>query len=155
MCQCKHRCFELQEVVTSAAIVTLPDNTRIRTNRITSLYVQPSDESGTLTYESPLGRTLAAWDVLNSSYINIINQNGTRLGQIPLAMLIRTTQNPEPLRVDWLQVDPTQTTIQIGTGVAGYVATDAIVLIFGLACDECGISPNDYGKASAGGNVIV
>lgn len=156
MCQCKHRCFELQEVLTDAAQVFLPDNTRIRTNRITSIYVAPSDPTGSLDYYTPLGREIAPWDVLNSSYLNVVNQNGTKLAQIPIAALIRTTESPEPLRVDWLQVDPTQTFIQVGTSAAGYSATDAIVIMFGLACDECGITPNDGGRASrTSADVIV
>lgn len=143
MCNCKHRCFELQEIVTSAAQVFLPDNTRIRTNLITSVYVQPSDPAGSLTYLTPLGRTIATWSVLNSSYLNVVNQNGTRIAQIPVAALLRTQYDQEPLRVSWLEVDPTQTYVQINTGAAGYNAAHAMNIVFGLACNECGLTPND------------
>lgn len=156
MCNCKHRCFELQEVVTSAAVVYLPDNTRIRDNRITSVYVQPSDPAGSLTFLSPMGRTIATWSVLNSSYLYVVNQNGTKMAPIPLAALIRTQYDQEPLRVDWLQVDPTQTYILINTGASGYNAAHAIDIVFGLACDECGLTPNDNGRSSRNaGNDIV
>lgn len=144
MCKCcEHRCFELQEIVTSAAQVFLPDDTRIRTNLITSVSIQPSDPAGTLTYLSPLGRTLASWSVLNSSYLYVFNQNGTRIAPIPLINIIRTTESPEPLKVSWQQIDPTQSFIKINTAAAGYNAAHAIMLSWGLACDECGLTPNN------------
>lgn len=155
MCNCKHRCFELQEIVTSAAQVFLPDNTRIRTNLITSIYVQPSDPAGSLTYLSPLARTLASWSVLNSSYLNVVNQNGTKIATIPVAMLLRTRDDQEPMAVSWLEVDPTQTFVQINTGAAGYNAAHAIDIVFGLACNECGLTPNDSDFAKTLTNRIV
>jgi len=144
MCSCKnkHRCFELQEVATSAAQVNLPDNTRIRNNLITSVYVQPSDPAGTLSYLTPLGRTLASWSVLNSAYLYVVSQNGTTLATLPVASLLRTTENQEPLAVSWAEVDPTQTYIKFNTTAAGYSATAGFVVVFGLACDVCGLSPN-------------
>lgn len=144
MCNCcEHRCTELQEVVTAAQNNYLPDDTRIRRNLITSVYIQPSDPAGTLTYLSPLGRNLASWSVLNSSYLFVYNQNGTRLATIPLAALIRTTQDQEPLRVSWQEVDPTQSYIMVNTGAADYSATAAIVVMWGLECNECGLTPNN------------
>ncbi len=144
MCSCKnkHRCFELQEIATSAAQVALPDNTRIRNNLVTSIYVQPSDPAGSLSYLTPLGRTLASWSVLNSAYLYVKNQNGTTMAVLPVASLLRTTEDQEPLAVSWAEVDPTQTYIQFNTGAAGYSATAGFVLVFGLACDVCGLSPN-------------
>ena len=155
MCNCKHRCFELQEIVTSAAQVFLPDNTRIRENLVTSIYVQPSDPAGSLSYLSPLGRTIASWSVLNSSYLNVVNQNGTTFAKIPLAELIRTTEYPEPLQVSWAEVDPTQSFVQINTSAAGYSATGAIIIMFGLACDICGLSPNNSNTAKSLAQKIV
>ena len=144
MCNCcRHRCFELQEIVTSAAQVNLPDDTRIRTNKLKSLYVQPSDPAGSLTYLTPLGRTIATWSVLNSSYLYAYNQNGTRIATLPLAQLIRTTESPEPFAIDWQQVDPQQSFIKINTGAAGYAATHAIVLVWEIDCNECAVSPNN------------
>lgn len=144
MCSCKkHRCFELQEIPTSAAQVALPDNTRIRNNVVTSIYVQPSDPAGTLSFLTPLGRTLASWSVLNSAYLYVKNQNGTTMAVLPVASLLRTTEDQEPLAVSWAEVDPTQTYIQFNTGAAGYSATAGFVLVFGLACDVCGLSPNN------------
>ncbi len=143
MCNCKHRCTELQEIVTAAAQNFLPDDTRIRRNLITDVYIQPSDPAGSLTFLSPLGRNLASWSVLNSSYLYVFNQNGTRIATLPLAALIRTTQDQEPLAVSWKEVDPTQSYIKVNTGAAGYSATAAIVLVWGLACDECGLTPNN------------
>lgn len=147
MCTCKHRCLQLQEITTSAAQVFLPDDTRIRTNLITSIYVQPSDPAGSLTYLTPLGKTIATWSVLNSSYLNVVNQNGTKLGQYPIAMLLRTQYDQEPLVVSWLEIDPTQSYVQINTGAAGYNAAHAIVFGFGLACDQCGLTPNNPNDA--------
>lgn len=144
MCKCAaHRCYELQEIVTSSAQVALPDDTRIRRNLVTSIQVQPSDPAGSLTFLSPQGRTLASWSVLNSSYLNVVNQNGTKLAPIPLSALIRTTSDQEPIAVSWQQIDPTQSFIQINTTAAGYNAAHAIMLLWGLACDECGVTPNN------------
>lgn len=147
MCNCKHRCFELQEITTSAAQVYLPDNSKIRENLVTSISVVGSDPAGSLTFKSPLGANLASWSVLNSSYLYVFNQNGTRIATIPLALLIRTVDYPEPLQVSWVEVDPTQTYIQINTGAAGYSATAAILVEFGLACNECGLTPNSSASA--------
>lgn len=143
MCCNKYRCTELQEIVTSAAQVFLPDDTRIRRNVINGVYIQPSDPEGSLTYLTPQGRTIASWSVLNSSYLYVFNQNGTKIATIPLAELIRTTQSPEPFRVDWRQVDPTQSYVLINTTAAGYNAAHAIMLMWGLDCDECGLTPNN------------
>ena len=104
--------------------------------------VQAPDPAESQTYLSPLGNDLAVWTVLNSSYLYIKTQNATTLAPIPLSMIVRNYQNPEPLRVDWELVDPTQSYIQINTGAAGYSATAAFVLVFGIDCDACGISPN-------------
>lgn len=142
-CKCEHRCTELQEIVTAAEQNFLPDDTRIRSNLITDIYIQPSDPAGSLTFISPQGRNLASWSVLNSSYLYVVNQNGTKIATLPLASLIRTTQDQEPLRVSWKQVDPTQSFIKVKTGAAGYSATAAIVLVWGLACNDCGLTPNN------------
>lgn len=142
MCNCKHRCFELQEIVTSSAQVYLPDNSRVRENLVTSVYIQPSDPAGSLTFLSPIGNDIADWDVLNSSYLFVVNQSGTTIAKLPVAMLLRTTEYPEPLRVSWLEVDPTQTYFKINTTASGYADDAAIVIVFGLACNECGLTPN-------------
>lgn len=142
MCNCKHRCFELQEIVTLSSQVFLPDNSRVRENLVTSVYIQPSDPAGSLTYLSPLGNDIAEWDVLNSTYLFVVNQSGTTIAKLPVAMLLRTTEYPEPLRVSWLEVDPTQTYFKINTTASGYAVGAAIVIVFGLACNECGLTPN-------------
>jgi len=142
-CKCKHRCTELQQVITAGPQNFLPDDTRIRRNLINSVYIQPSDPAGSLTYLSPQGKTLASWSVLNSSYLYVYNQNGTRIATIPLAELIRTTEAPEPLAVSWKEVDPTQSYILVNTTAAGYDATHAIMIMWGLECDECGLTPNN------------
>lgn len=147
MCNCKHRCVELLEIVTSAAQVFLPDNSRIRENLVTSIRVKPSDPAGSLTFLSPQARNIASWSVLNSSYFHAVNQNGTTIARISVDALIRTTYSPEPLRVEWLEIDPTQSFIQINTTAAGYSATAAIVIEFGLACNECGLTPNSAATA--------
>ena len=142
MCNCKHRCFELQEIVTSASQVFLPDNSRIRENLVTSIRIKPSDPAGSLTFYSPTGKTLASWSVLNSAYFYAVNQNGTTIARISVDALIRTTYFPEPLAVSWLEIDPTQSYFQINTGAEDYSETAAIVVEFGLACNECGLTPN-------------
>lgn len=143
MCDCQqHRCFELMELLTSSEQVFFQDNTRIRQNKVTSIMVQSSDPAGTDTYLSPLGRDLAPWTVLNSSYLYIINKDATTLAPIPLSMIVRNYNSPEPLGVSWENVDPTQSYVKINTSATDYAATDAFVFIFGIECDACGISPN-------------
>lgn len=144
MCNCcENRCTELQEIVTAAQQNYLPEDTRIRRNLITSVYIQPSDPDGRLTFLSPQGRSLASWSVLNSSYLFVYNQNGTRLATIPLSALIRTTQDQEQYRVSWQEVDPTQSYIFVNTSAAGYSSTGAIMIMWGLECNECGLTPNN------------
>lgn len=130
------------ELITSAQQVSFQDNTRIRMNKVISIMVQSPDPAETQTYLSPLGNNLAVWTVLNSSYLYIKNQDGRTLAPIPLSMIVRNYNNPEPLRVSWELVDPTQSFVQINTGAAGYSATAAFVFVFGIDCNECGISPN-------------
>lgn len=130
------------ELITSGAQVFFQDNTRIRQNKVTSIMVQSPDPAESQNYLSPLGNTLATWTVLNSSYLYIVTQNGTTLAPIPLSMIVRNYNSPEPLRVSWELVDPTQSYVQINTGASGYSATAAFVLVFGIDCDACGISPN-------------
>lgn len=143
MCDCQtHRCFEMMEMVTSAAQVNFQDNTRIRQNKVTSIMVQSPDPAESLAFLSPMGRTLANWAVLNSSYLYIVTQNGTTLAPIPLSMIVRNYNSPEPLAVSWELVDPVQSYVKINTGASGYAATEAFVFVFGIDCDACGISPN-------------
>lgn len=136
MCCCKHKCFITLETLTNAANVTLPDNSRIRDGKITSILLRRAD-GGTL--KSPLGRTLAADTVIATAHATFRNKNGLAITDpVPLSMLQRDYNSPEPLAVSWTDVDPTQTTIVIDTGAAGYNAAHVIEIVFGLDCDQCG-----------------
>lgn len=130
------------EVVTSAAQVFFQDNSRIRMNKVTSIAVAMPDPTESLAFLSPMARTLANWAVLNSSYLYIVNQNGTTLAPLPLSLIARNYNSPEPLAVSWEQVDPTQSYVKINTGASGYAVTEAFVFSFGIECDTCGVSPN-------------
>lgn len=92
------------------------------------------------TLYSPTGAVLAADTVTQSSYLSLVNENGTELQKIPLTHLQRDYNGPEPLRVNLKDIDPTQSKIIIGSlSAAGYSATASILITFGLDCDNCGV----------------
>lgn len=138
MCNCKrYKCSLTLEVTTSGANVSLPESNRLRNSKIVGIEV-PRVNAATLY--SPTGAVLAADTVTASSYLNVVNANGTQLcPQIPLTHLMRDFNAPDPFPVNWTEIDPTQCSIQVGTSAAGYNAAHSILLTFWLDCDNCGV----------------
>lgn len=137
MCCKGHKCFVILEVTTAGTSNALPESNRIRQSRITSLMVP---RAGGATLYSPTGAVLATDAVVQSSYLSLVNENGTELQKIPLAHLQRDYNGPEPLHVNLKDIDPTQSRIVIGSlSASGYSATASILITFGLDCDNCGV----------------
>lgn len=137
MCNCKYQCGQIFEVTTSSANVAFPESNRVRDSRVTSVMVMKAGGTAVL---SPTGKSLAVDLVLNSSYAYFVNSNGTQIAQIPLAHLVRDFNAPDPLQVNWQEIDLTQSYIVINTGVAGYSATAVFVFTIGFDCNACGVS---------------
>ena len=134
MCQQRHKCFITLQTLTNAATVGLPDNVRIRTGRVTSVQMRQSSDA----LKSVQGTTLAVQAVINTAHVYFKDSNGREIAApMPLNLLQRNTNAPEPLAVNWENIDPTQTQIILDTTAAGYSATACIELIFGLDCDNC------------------
>ena len=133
MCCKKHKCFITLETLTNSGNVSLPDSARIRTGKITSVLLR---RSGTLTLKTVNGTTVASDAVIGTAHLRLRDQNGQEItAPIPLSSLQRDFNSPEPLAVDWTNVDPTQSTITLD--FAGATATQAIEIVFGLDCEIC------------------
>lgn len=137
MCNCKYQCSQIFEVTTSGGNVPFPESNRVRDSRVSSVMVM---EAGGILVLSPTGKSLAVDLVLQSSYAYFVNSNGTQIAQIPLAHLVRNENSPEPLQVDWREIDLTQSYVVINTGVVGYSATAVFVFTIGFDCNACGVS---------------
>lgn len=138
MCCCKSpKCSILIEITTSGANISWPENNRLRDSVVQGIQM-PVVGTG-ITLLSPTGKTLAADTVTQSSYLKLVNQNGTTLATIPLTHLQTNYNAPPPVKVNWTNVDPTQTVVQIGTGATGYNATHAMLFTVWLDCDNCGV----------------
>lgn len=134
MCQQRHKCFITIQTLTNAATVSLPDNVRIRKGRVTSVQMRQSAD----VLKSVQGTTLAVQAVINTAHVYFKDSNGKEIAApMPLNTLQRNLSSPEPLAVNWTNVDPTQTQIILDTAAVGYSATACFEFIFGIDCDNC------------------
>lgn len=133
MCCNKHKCFITLTQATTATQITLPDNSRIRNGVVTSIFMR---RSGSATLKASNGATVASDAVVATANITLTNLNGEQvLAPFPLSALQRDYNSPEPLAVNWAQIDLTQSIITLTPANA----TDVIEIIFGLDCDFCTI----------------
>lgn len=131
MCCKKHQCFITLQTTTNSTQISLPDSSRIRNGKVTSIMLR---RSGTLTLKSATGATLASDATIGTASIVVKDLNGNEItAPLPLSVLQRDYNSPEPLAVNWASVDLTQTTITIIPANA----TDVVEIIFGLDCDTC------------------
>lgn len=131
MCCPKHKCFITLTVPTTSTQITLPDSSRIRNGKVTSIFMR---RSGSATLKAANGATVAADSVVATANITLNNLNGEQiLAPFPLSALQRDYNSPEPLAVSWQQIDLTQSVITLTPANA----TDVIEIIFGLDCDFC------------------
>jgi hypothetical protein len=132
MCNCcTHKCFITLQAVTSATQIQLPDNSRIRNGRVTSIALR---RSGSATLKTITGATVAADSVIATANMFLVTLGGEQIcAPIPLSFLQRDYNAPEPLKVNWQQIDLTQSTITLTPANA----TDVVEIIFGLDCDFC------------------
>lgn len=144
-CNCKSlKCAVLIEVVTSGPVVSLPESNRIRDSHVLGIetidmgYVENNFSNSTLY--SSTGAIIATADVISSSYLSLKNANGTELVKINLFHLMRGPGGQaDPLRINWTDIDPTQSTIIINTAATGYANDAVIPLTFWLECNNCGV----------------
>lgn len=135
MCNCcAHKCFITLSAIAASGNIQFPDSARIRDGRITSVNVR---RSGAATLKNESQQVLVPDTVVNTAYLVVKNKNGTEIFKGPLSMLQRDYNAPEPLRVNWQGVDPTQSNIIFDTTAAGYAATQVFEITFGLDCDDC------------------
>ena len=131
MCCKKHQCFITLISITNANQISLPDSSRIRNGKVTSIMMR---RSGSLTLKTANGATVASDATIGTASIVVKDLNGNEItAPLPLSVLQRDYNSPEPLAVNWSSVDLTQTVITI----APANATDAVEIIFGLDCDTC------------------
>ena len=131
MCGCKHQCFITLQTLTNSTQISLPDSSRIRNGRVTSIMMR---RSGSLTLKTAQGTTVASDATIGTGSIVVKDLNGNEItAPLPLSVLQRDYNEPEPLAVNWSSVDLTQTVITITPANA----TDAVEIIFGLDCDTC------------------
>ena len=84
------------------------------------------------------GTTIAPDTVINNCHLVVKNASGVEItAPLPLSVLQRDYNAPEPLCVSWQGIDPQQTEITIDTSAAGYSASHAIEIIFGIECSTC------------------
>lgn len=140
MCGCKNnQCFITLSPVASAPTINLPENMRLRNNRVISMQIR---RLGGVAATNVTGATLAPDTVIMSAYLTLKTQNGTAITDpIPLQMLMRDYNSPDPMPVSYEQIDPVQSTITLNTAAAGYAVTQVIEITFGIECDCIGVSP--------------
>jgi hypothetical protein len=135
MCQCTHQCFYTLQVVTSSGSVNLPNAQRIRENRVIS--IQIPDFGSTQGYGAN-GADAAPNSVLAGGYLYLKDATGfTLCDPIPLWSLLRNSNSPEPLKVNYEKIDPEASVITLNTSASGYSATDVIPIVFELSCTQC------------------
>lgn len=136
MCCKPHECVVTAEILTSSAQVQLPQgiNERIAKNIVTAIWVP---RSGSNTLYTDRGVTVAADTVLAGAHLHLKNSNAKDYVVIPLWLLMRDFNSPEPLRGKWADIDISQSFIQLNTGATGYNAAHAIEISFGYDCDNC------------------
>lgn len=137
MCNCcRHNCFLTISVQTTGSNIKFPESERLRQNKILSVSARRANGQVKLT---PEGWQIAADTVVYSSHLNLVDNSAKPVAQIPVETLWRDTNAPEPLAVDWSNIDPTQSYITLNTASAGYNAANAIELVFEIACPPCNV----------------
>lgn len=135
MCNCTHQCFYTLQVVTSSPSVNLPNAQRIRENRVISIHIP--DFGSTQGY-GVNGANVADNTVIAGGYLYLKDSSGfTLCDPIPLWSLLRNSNSPEPLKVNYTQIDPEASVVTLNTSAANYAATDVIPIVFELSCTQC------------------
>ena len=133
MCCKPNQCFITIEALTNSAQISLPQSNRIQEGRVTSIMLR---RSGSATLKSYTGNTLASDAVIATAHIRLKKLDGSEVtSPIPLSSLQRDFNSPDPLLVDWKNIDLTQSQIVLDFSVA--TATHVVEVIFGLDCTNC------------------
>jgi hypothetical protein len=135
MCCKKHSCFITISVPARASVVTFPSNKRIEDGKVTSISIRRVP-SGTATDKN--GNTLAVDAVIAGAHFSFVTKDGKEVADFPARLIERDFNAPEPLQVEWTDLDLTQSRIIIPLTATGYNAAHVIEATFGLECDTCG-----------------
>lgn len=137
---CKgHSCIKTIEVITSAAVVKMPDSADIRDGKIKSIMLRRlGGVSGAL---SATGATLAPDTVISTAHLILVNaKNNQIMNPMPLTLLQRDYNSPEPFQVNpevYSGIDLSRSSITLSTAAAGYSASAVIELVFEFDCPIC------------------
>ena len=138
MCNCcPTKCTTVLLATTSSGSITLPESNRIRKGIIRSVAMRRLNGVAAKAYN---GQLLAVDTVTISAHLSLKDANGTEIWQMPLQYLQRDFNDTAWQKCNIRNIDPTQSTITLDTGAAGYLATSVFELTFELDCDECGIA---------------
>jgi len=134
MCNKCHKCFiSVSTQTPTTGSTTLPDNQQINKGVITSIQMR---RSGSLTLKNATGATVATDAVVGTAHITLKNSDGKQIfAPLPLSVLQRDFNAPDPLCVNIEGVDLAQSTINYDGAAA--TAAHVFELIFGIACDKC------------------
>lgn len=148
MCGCKRQCSISVEVQMTAQTVSLPEVNRIRDSRVTGIMIHflfPRTGADSVGY-SPVDRPLLPNEILQGTYLTLVNSNGTEIvSKMNMAHLQRGPYAPEPLDVNWTNIDLTQSSVSMASSFwtdsdySGY----SIMIEFFLDCNACGVANND------------
>lgn len=145
MCCPKHQCSITVEALMTAQTISLPEVNRIRDSRVTGIQVHfnfPNVGADSISY-SPTDRQLFANEYLQSTYLTLVNSNGTEIvSKMNMAHLQRGPYCPEPLAVDWTNIDLTQSSITMAATQWADLGSigQSIMIEFFLDCNACGVS---------------
>ena len=145
MCKCKaHKCVITVEAQMTAQSISLPEVNRIRDSRVVAVQAHfnfPYDTGESSAY-SPTNRPLFDNQLMQSTYINLVNANGTQIvSNQSLAHWQRGPYDQEPLAVNWTSIDLTQSSISVAQTPLLNLddTTYSIMLDFFLDCNDCGV----------------
>ena len=138
MCGCNsHSCIKTIETVTSSSVIKMPDSAEIRDGKIRSISLR---RLGGASATSITGNVLAADTVISTAHLTLVNAKNVNVMIIPLSLLQRDYNSPEPYKVDpevYSGIDLSRSTITLSTSAAGYSATAVIELVFEYNCPVC------------------
>ena len=139
MCCKGHKCSISVELQTTAQTVSFQEVNRIRNSRVTGIMVHFLDNQ---TGYSPTDRPLLPEDVMVSTYLTLVNSNGTEIvSKMNLAHLQRGLYDQEPFHTNWTNIDLTQSSVMIAPTIwnGDDWAAYSIMFEFLLDCNDCGV----------------
>lgn len=140
MCCKGHKCSISVELQMTAQTVSFQEINRIRNSRVTAIMAHWI--SGDEPNYSPTDRLLTPNQYMGSSYLTLVNSNGTEIvSKINLRHLQRGYDDQEPIHVNWTNIDLTQSSVMMATSAWDTLddVSTSIMLEFFLDCNDCGV----------------